>query len=680
MDGQEAQRCSAVARRVARDTEDLVVDGFGAEPMALGIAEHRADGGDVDQGADTIALGVAGLLVAVRIDEQRVDPLGGVRGKPDVREMLRGNLELFFAPSDDLFGQQHPLPRSSVLMLWIFCVAVDATGFRAKDVVERVERVEQVPRVAAGTVVGSELLEKYILADRPVVISRAVSSVVLDRIRAAGYWAPGGTPSWFHDVLASFDGADVMTYGNESLRGRSNLPFGCERTAKQCTVAWWYSGALPSSYRTRGAPAGGGAGAYVHTDALCAPSWSLQVDGVKEWTFAQRTPSEAAVPLGDEFLGQVAVTTRMEPGDLLLFFNGWHPHSTNPVDEDEFTSSVHGVIAFEDMGRRLWGRDGVAAKVSPTHLASPSPRLLDFCPTVRAFGGFDATNDTDAACAPPPPRLWNDQFPFGDLGSLGYLSVPAAADFDGDGLVDLVVGSADGALRYFRNFGTTTEPAFKAGPSPYDALRSATTSRLAHVAPSPGDLDADGAADLAVGLYDGTIVFLTFKNEEWAVLRPALDTAMLRPSPLLLDGDMLVGSESGELVLVNDVLRNDKASPIQTSGMGNKFSVLRLAVWRRPPGPATIAVGDGGVQIVRYAKLDGHTLRAASAVPSPLAGLDLDELNDNVPIEIAAYPAPTLADFDGDGVDDLLLGGLYGTLLFFNGAEAVDEHFVFSDE
>lgn len=570
-------------------------------------------------------------------------------------------------------------------MLWFFCVAVDAAGFRAKDVVERVERVEQVPRIAAGSIVGSALLENYILADRPVVISKAVSSSVLARIRAAGYWPPGGTPSWFHDVLASFDGADVLSYGNESLRDRSNLQFGCERSAKQCAVAWWYSGTMPSSYRTRGAPAGGGSGAYVHTDALCAPSWSLQVDGFKEWTFAQRTPSEAAVPLGDEFLGQVAVTTRMEPGDLLLFFNGWHPHSTNPVNEDEFTSSVHGVIAFEDMGRRLWGRDGVAAKVSPSHLASPSPRLLDFCPTVRAFGGFDATNHTDAACAPAPPRLWDDQFPFGNLGSLGYLSVPAAADFDGDGLVDLVVGSADGALRYFRNVGTKTAPAFAAGPTPYDALRGATTSRLAHVAPSPGDVDSDGASDLAVGLYDGTIAFLTLKNEAWTVLRPALDMARLRPAPLLsdLDGDgrldMLVGSESGELSLVNDVLRNDKAIRM-TNGMGNNCRVLRFAAWHRSPGQATVVVGDGGVQIMRFAKVDGHTLRSASAMPSPLAALDLDELNDHVPIEIAAYPAPTLADLDGDGIDDLLLGGLYGTLLFFNGAEPVENHFVFGPE
>ena len=66
-----------------------------------------------------------------------------------------------------------------------------------------------------------------------------------------------------------------------------------------------------------------GRGANVHTDAVCLPSWTLQVSGPKSWTFARRGPAERGVPLGDEFYGAEVWATELEPGDLLVFYNGW---------------------------------------------------------------------------------------------------------------------------------------------------------------------------------------------------------------------------------------------------------------------------------------------------------------------------------------------------------------------
>lgn len=65
----------------------------------------------------------------------------------------------------------------------------------------------------------------------------------------------------------------------------------------------------------------------------------------------------------------------------------------------------------------------------------------------------------------------------------------------------------------------------------------------------------------------------------------------------------------------------------------------------------------------------------ALAASSPLSRLSLDALNDAFPLEVATYPAPALADLDGDLRDDLILGGLYGTLLYFPAAEAIDARY-----
>lgn len=73
-------------------------------------------------------------------------------------------------------------------------------------------------------------------------------------------WTTGKMPTWFErQVLGRLDGArdGTLSYANESTRERDTLAWGCRRTAKQCAVAWWYTGLVPDSYREKGAPAQG---------------------------------------------------------------------------------------------------------------------------------------------------------------------------------------------------------------------------------------------------------------------------------------------------------------------------------------------------------------------------------------------------------------------------------------
>lgn len=121
-------------------------------------------------------------------------------------------------------------------------------------------------------------------------------------------------------------------------------------------------------------------GAVVHTDAICAPSWALQVVGTKRWTFARRTVRERGVPIGDEFYSDEVWTVDAKPGDLLCFFNGWHPHSTENYQNADQTASLHGVLTFPRLPERLWGAESVAWKViAAGGGAMPSTRLMRFC-------------------------------------------------------------------------------------------------------------------------------------------------------------------------------------------------------------------------------------------------------------------------------------------------------------
>ncbi len=134
----------------------------------------------------------------------------------------------------------------------------------------------------------------------------------------------------------------------------------------------------------------------------------------------------------------------------------------------------------------------------------------------------------------------------------GSNTVPAAGDIDGDGLVDLVVGSASGHLTFYRNAGSRTAPRFVVVPTALDTIKFGRRA-----APALADMDGDGRLDLLIGNEDGAITLWRNSGPAGSFLftRDTTFTLTSAPDATPVVGDLrgrgardiLVGTEGGGL-------------------------------------------------------------------------------------------------------------------------------------
>ena len=124
-------------------------------------------------------------------------------------------------------------------------------------------------------------------------------------------------------------------------------------------------------------------------------------------------------------------------------------------------------------------------------------------------------------------------------------SVPAMADVNGDGLLDLLVGTQginqsvgnlEPRLYLFLNTGTLSDPSFDLADEDYLSMSSYPGNQNQGLAPAFGDLDGDGDVDLVVGSFSGGLFY--FENTAGP------DVSMQFASPVEQFADIDVGQFS----------------------------------------------------------------------------------------------------------------------------------------
>jgi len=107
-------------------------------------------------------------------------------------------------------------------------------------------------------------------------------------------------------------------------------------------------------------------------------------------------------------------------------------------------------------------------------------------------------------------------------GIVGSSAVPTFGDVDSDGDVDLIIGDEEGGLTYLENVGDATgEPQFENVPKyGWDPMKGIqTTGDGGHSAPTLVDLDGDGSLELLVGTFVGVLEKFAFGGDGFYPLR-----------------------------------------------------------------------------------------------------------------------------------------------------------------
>jgi hypothetical protein len=251
---------------------------------------------------------------------------------------------------------------------------------------------------------------------------------------------------------------------------------------------------------------------------------------------------------------------------------------------------------------------------------------------------------------------------------LGSESVPVFTDLEGDGDLDLVVGSKldpvaldAGRLHVYENVGSAAVASFV-------HREAVLLADSYHYAPIFADLDGDGRPELLLGTWNQDVrLFRRTEGEGFAweavmdgplVELPRGSHSLPAAGDLDDDGDLdlLVGEASGEINFFRNVGTAFEPTfelvteTLDDIDVGRRSAPLLLDL--DGDGDLDLIVGreDGGAAVFR--NVGG--VQAPRFEPSP-------DLTTRLP----KYSALATGDVDADGDLDLVVGGLSGGLVFF---------------
>lgn len=265
-----------------------------------------------------------------------------------------------------------------------------------------------------------------------------------------------------------------------------------------------------------------------------------------------------------------------------------------------------------------------------------------------------------------------------DVPDIGANAKPTLGDLNGDGVPDLLVGATDGQIYAFQNTGTASSPVW----TPASAWNISTpcsitggTNPQTYSVPRLADLNGDGLLDLVVGHRDGVCIYQNAgtntapawaRNTTWETSFSGLTTSRFYApavADLNNDGkqDIMLGNSTTTMTAYQNT--GSVGSPAWTAFSGWNLTGLASAQ-RYSPALADLD-GDGDYDLL-VGNSDGliaaYRNDGGIAAPTWVANSAWNLADPNGNINFASV---AVGDLNGDGSRDLLYGDSSGVVFAY---------------
>ncbi|MGY0835429.1 SwmB domain-containing protein, partial [Azospirillum argentinense] len=301
---------------------------------------------------------------------------------------------------------------------------------------------------------------------------------------------------------------------------------------------------------------------------------------------------------------------------------------------------------------------------------------VDYTPPGSGAKTADAAGNAAGALTGQAVRVAGDPSfvleatnPFG-LNGLFPQAKPVFVDIDGDGDLDALVGNIGTNFQFYRNVGSATAPSFTldAATDPFGL------SGVTMATPAFADLDGDGDLDVLVGSNSGSLLFLrnvgtatapSFTLEATNPFGLSNFIPLASPSIADLDGDgdldILVGSQGGDTLFYRNV--GTATAPSFTLVGTNPFGLGNSG---GQASPTMVDIdGDGDLDIL-VGNIIGDTVVYRNVGTATAPSFTLVGTNPFGLSNAGMMGAPSIVDIDGDGDLDALVGAFTSITLFRN--------------